>query len=104
MKAGSVSDDVKHRIGGIHLDSHANMIVCGCDSIILSESGLTAEVNAFALECGVLDVPIVDVLCPMRMNIRGGGLPTSDEELPKCTINGPSPCTTIYYERSWFSG
>ena len=36
------------------------MIVCGKHVYIMSKSGLVAEVNAFAKECGILKVPIVD--------------------------------------------
>ena len=36
------------------------MIVCGKEVYIISRSGQVAEVNAFAKECGVLQIPIVD--------------------------------------------
>ena len=36
------------------------MIVCGEEVYIISRSGQVAEVNAFAKECGVLQIPIVD--------------------------------------------
>ena len=37
-----------------------NMIVCGRDVYIISKSGQVAEDNAFAKECGVLNIPIVN--------------------------------------------
>ena len=51
------------------LDSHANMCVFGKNCIVLSETGRTVDVNAFAEEVGGLnEVPIVDVIvaydCP----------------------------------------
>ena len=36
------------------------MIVCRRDVYIISRSGQVAEVNAFAKECGVLQIPIID--------------------------------------------
>ena len=36
------------------------MIVCGRDVYIISKSGQIAEVNAFAKECGILQIPIID--------------------------------------------
>ena len=61
------SEDVEQ--GGSQLDLHANMIVMGKHSYIISKSGLTANVNAFSQEVGcMLEVPIVDTLmvyeCP----------------------------------------
>ena len=38
------------------------MIVCGKEVYIISRSGQVAEVNAFAKECGVLQIPIVDAV------------------------------------------
>ena len=61
MICSSVRRDVNHsKCGSAHLDSHANMIVCGKEVYIISKSGQVAEVNAFAKECGVLQIPIVD--------------------------------------------
>ena len=48
---------------GSHLDSHANMIVCGRHCFVLSVSSITAEVNAFSTEVGQMhSVPIVDAI------------------------------------------
>ena len=52
------------------LDSHANMVVVGRQATIISESGIHAEVKAFAEDCGTLNkIPIVDAAfaydCPM---------------------------------------
>ena len=60
MICGSVRKDVKHSCGSAHLDSHANMIVCGKEVYVISRSGQVAEVFAFAKECSVLQIPIVD--------------------------------------------
>ena len=54
------------------LDSHANMIVFGKHSVILSYSGRHAEVNAFTPDLDKLHrVPIVDAAiaydCPYSM-------------------------------------
>jgi hypothetical protein len=47
--------------GRADLDSHANMVVLGNDCFVLRESGLSADVNAFAPEYATLrKVPIVD--------------------------------------------
>ena len=43
------------------LDSHANMCVFGRNSMIISESNRSVDVNAFAEEAGgILKVPIAD--------------------------------------------
>ena len=60
MICGFVWRDVNHSCGSAHLDSHANMIVCGKEVYIISRLGQVAEVNAFAKECGVLQIQIVD--------------------------------------------
>ena len=60
MICSSVRRDVNFSCGSAHLDSHANIIVCGKDVYIISKSGQVAEVNAFAKECGVFHIPIVD--------------------------------------------
>ena len=45
------------------LDSHANMCVFGRNSMIISESNRSVDVNAFAEEAGgILKVPIADVM------------------------------------------
>ena len=61
MFCGSVWRDVNHsKCGSAHLGSYANMIVCGKDVYVISKLGQTVEVNAFAKECGVLQIPIID--------------------------------------------
>ena len=43
------------------LDSHANMAVIGINSEIIADTGKTANVKAFSLDCATLDsVRIVD--------------------------------------------
>ena len=53
---------------GTHLDSHANMVVCGRYCHILSRSGISATVSAFTEDVGTLEIPIVDAViaynCP----------------------------------------
>ena len=56
------------------LDTHANMCVFGKNCIILSKTGRTVDVNAFATEAGGLnEVPIVDVMiaydCPRTSKV-----------------------------------
>ena len=48
-------------LSSTELDSHANMVVVEKQATVISESGLHAEVKAFADDCGTLDqIPIVD--------------------------------------------
>ena len=54
------------------LDSHANMVVVGSQATVISQSGLFAEVRAFAKDCRTLEqIPIVDAAfaydCPSSM-------------------------------------
>ena len=60
ISAGSVQRDVNHSCCSAHLDSHANMIVCGGEVFIISRSGQVVEVNAFVKECGVLQILIIN--------------------------------------------
>ena len=65
-------DDVEHEQSRSELDTHANMVVVGKHSLILNQSGRTAEVAPFSPDCGSLEsVPIVDAVvaydCPYEM-------------------------------------
>ena len=56
---------------GCHLDSHGNMIVCGKDCYIISQSSHTAVVNAFTKDVGTIEVPIVDALLVYEDEMTG---------------------------------
>ena len=47
---------------GTHLDSHANMMVCGKYCHILSQSEINATVSAFTDDVGTMEIPILDAV------------------------------------------
>ena len=59
---------MKSKNEGTHLDSHANMVVCGKHCHILSRSGINATVSAFTDDVGTMQIPIIDAViaydCP----------------------------------------
>ena len=53
---------------GAHLDSHANMVICGKYCHILSRSGINTTVSAFTNDVGTMQILIIDAVitynCP----------------------------------------
>ena len=58
----SMKNNDEHNTG-THLDSHANMAVCGKHCRVIADTGFKADITAFSDEVGqLLEVPIVDAL------------------------------------------
>ena len=54
------------------LDSHANIIVVGSQSLVIQDTGQSAHVNAFSDEVpGMSEVPIVDAAISYDFSITG---------------------------------
>ena len=47
---------------GTHLDSHANIVVCGKYCHILSRSGINTTIPVFTNDVGTMQIPIVDAV------------------------------------------
>ena len=84
---------------GSHLDSHANMVVCGRHSYIISRSEKNATVSYFVKDVGTIKVPFVDAMVVYECPITQKGVLTVFKKCVVCWVYESQPHPVIYTER-----
>lgn len=83
------------------LDSHANMPVVGRHAYVISDTGRTAEVNAFTPDYKAMNVRIVDAAVKYECPYDGTNYILVIRKCPTCSIDEKQFDTAVHPEGSW---
>ena len=84
----------------IKLDSHTNMPVVGASAYIISDTGETADVNAYSPEYESRNIKIVDAA--LKYEILHDNKHLSVTKRTICTIYEKQFDTTLHHEGGWY--